>query len=59
MNIADPAGGNDESVTIPNLITSQPEPIVKREKPKRPPPPVILSQIKVRQFLVAKPSINA
>ena len=48
MSIGDPAvGGNDESVAISDLVTSQQEPIVKREKPKRPPPPVIMSEIKV------------
>ena len=47
MSIADPAvGGNDESLAISDLVTSQ-EPVVKREKPKRPPPPVIMSEIKV------------
>jgi hypothetical protein len=47
MNIGDPAMGGQDSVTISDLVTSQQEPVVKREKPKRPPPPVIMSEIKV------------
>jgi len=50
MNIGDPAMGGQDSVTISDLVTSQPEPIVKREKPKRPPPPIIMSEIKVWRY---------
>jgi hypothetical protein len=51
MNIGDPAMGGQDSVTISDLVTSQEEPVVKREKPKRPPPPIIMSEIKVQGFL--------
>jgi len=54
MNIGDPAIGGGDSVAIGDMVTSQEQLnslnidlIVKREKPKRPPPPVIMSELRV------------
>ena len=62
MNIGDPAIGGGDSVAIGDLAatddrekpvtSSNLDLIVKREKPKRPPPPIIMSEIRVIRFFV-------